>query len=310
MSRPRIAAFRDRIARLGATAATILADAGIEALPAGRRYVLIRCPAPEHEDQNPSCSVHLENGRAKCFACGWTAGDVVALHKTLGGFGTMGDALRDLEARQGGPTPTLRMASKGSRRRHRGRHPGTPVTVATWYYRDAAGVPVFEIARVQYRLPDGNWFRQGNQPKPAKNYFPRHPGGSPRGMPERFRRRGSRPLYRLPELLAVPLNERIFVVEGEPPADALVNAGLVATTSSGGSSSAQNTDWSPLVDRPVVIWPDNDPSGMEYADAVVRCLRNLNPYARIEIVDVALLKLPPKADAVEWLQVQERKQLV
>jgi hypothetical protein len=42
-------------------------------------------------------------------------------------------------------------------------------------------------------------------------------------------------------------------------------------TSPNGSESADKADWSPLGGREVVIWPDADSAGREYADAVSKC---------------------------------------
>lgn len=106
-----------------------------------------------------------------------------------------------------------------------------------------------------------------------------------------------RPLYRLPQLLAS--KGTIYVVEGEPAADALVAIGLTATTSSGGSSAADKTDWSPLAGRDVVVFPDRDEAGAKYADNVVAILGRLTNPPSVRVVE--LPGLPPKGDAVDWL---------
>src|SRR5262249_20299801 len=44
----------------------------------------------------------------------------------------------------------------------------------------------------------------------------------------------------------------------------------VVVTSPGGSRAAAQADWSPLVGREVVIWPDADDPGRQYAAAVAK----------------------------------------
>ena len=80
-----------------------------------------------------------------------------------------------------------------------------------------------------------------------------------------------RPLFRLPDILANP-DALIIVTEGEKASDAATRlfSDAVATTPPHGAKSPQKADWKPLHDRRVVIWPDNDEAGIEYASAVQR----------------------------------------
>lgn len=79
-----------------------------------------------------------------------------------------------------------------------------------------------------------------------------------------------RPLYALPDLLSAPAESRVYITEGEKAADAARAIGLVATTSSHGANSAAKTDWSPLEVRDVVIVPDRDHAGEQYAADVAK----------------------------------------
>ncbi|MBL4838241.1 MAG: DUF3987 domain-containing protein [Kordiimonadaceae bacterium] len=80
-------------------------------------------------------------------------------------------------------------------------------------------------------------------------------------------------LYNL-EALRDDRSRPVILVEGEKCADALSSLGFLATTSMGGSNAARFTDWSPLVGRTVIIWPDNDTPGLKYAHAVAElCLK-------------------------------------
>jgi putative DNA primase/helicase len=78
-----------------------------------------------------------------------------------------------------------------------------------------------------------------------------------------------RPLYGLPNLIENP-DKRVLVVEGEKTADAAIELfpDLAAVTSMGGAESACRSDWSKLAGRDVVIWPDNDQAGQDFANDV------------------------------------------
>ncbi len=110
--------------------------------------------------------------------------------------------------------------------------------------------------------------------------------------------RAGKPLYRLHKLAQNP-GAVVIVTEGEGKADMLERIGCVVTTS-GSSSSADGADWSPLQGRRVLIWPDNDDAGTKYAQAVAAKLQGVA--AEVRTIDVSRLSLPPKGDAVEWLE--------
>lgn len=105
-------------------------------------------------------------------------------------------------------------------------------------------------------------------------------------------------LYRLHKL-AQNSGAVVIVTEGEGKADMLERIGCTVTTS-GSSSSADGADWSPLQGRRVLIWPDNDDAGAKYAQAVAAKLQGVA--AEVRIIDVSRLDLPPKGDAVQWLE--------
>jgi len=72
-----------------------------------------------------------------------------------------------------------------------------------------------------------------------------------------------RPLYNQPAMLAA---DSIVLVEGEKCAQALIGIGIVATTAMHGANApVDKTDWSPLAGKSVLIWPDRDKPGWEYA---------------------------------------------
>jgi uncharacterized protein (DUF927 family) len=106
-----------------------------------------------------------------------------------------------------------------------------------------------------------------------------------------------KPLYCLPALLQ-NTDKTVWVVEGEACVDRLKKLGLIATTS-GGVDSVQTTNWSPLSKRRIIVWPDNDEAGTQYAHSVTQKLQSLG--CEIHWVDVAQLGLPAKGDCVDWL---------
>lgn len=153
-------------------------------------------------------------------------------------------------------------------------------------YCDADGRPLFWRIRCKRDADGEKWIR------PMKWTGAEYVIGELPAAP------AGKPLYRLPELVAADPAAPVLVTEGETCADALARLGIIATTS-GGSSSADGADWTPLRGRRVVIWPDNDPAGRKYADAVRAILRGLG--CAIETIDARALHLPDKGDAVDWL---------
>jgi putative DNA primase/helicase len=103
-----------------------------------------------------------------------------------------------------------------------------------------------------------------------------------------------RPIYGLDRLAANP-KAAVVVTEGEKASDAasrLLPPGLVAVTSPNGSKSAKKADWKPLAGRRVVIWPDADEAGFEYAQTVASILAPIA--ASVRIVS------PPESCTVGW----------
>lgn len=108
------------------------------------------------------------------------------------------------------------------------------------------------------------------------------------------------PLYNLHQLCnPARQSERVILVEGEYKVDMLAARGIIATTS-GGAQSVEAADWQPLAGRNVLVWPDNDKPGDDYAQHAADKLKALG--CEVAFVDVAALNLPTKGDAVDWLK--------
>lgn len=73
-----------------------------------------------------------------------------------------------------------------------------------------------------------------------------------------------RPLYNQPRIAR---SDQVVLVEGEKCAQALIDAGICATTAMHGANApVGKTDWLPLAGKSVLIWPDRDKPGWDYAD--------------------------------------------
>lgn len=74
-----------------------------------------------------------------------------------------------------------------------------------------------------------------------------------------------RPLY---NQMGMATTDTVALVEGEKCAQALIDAGVVATTAMHGAHAPiEKTDWSPLTGKHVLVWPDRDKAGWDYAMA-------------------------------------------
>ena len=104
-----------------------------------------------------------------------------------------------------------------------------------------------------------------------------------------------RPLYNIPNIVA---SEKIIWVEGEKCADALNELGYTATCTMGGAGmlsrkSANLFDFSPLQDKELIIWPDNDTAGKKVAELVQDLAMNANAKS------VTMLT-PPRGKPERW----------
>lgn len=151
-------------------------------------------------------------------------------------------------------------------------------------YRDADATPLYW--RIRCRRSDGDkWVRPMRW----------NGAGYELGEPEFAH---GKPLYGL-DRLAADRESVVFVVEGEKAADALLNLGILATTS-GSCSSADGADWTPLRARSCVVWPDHDEPGAKYAMDAVRHLKALA--CDVQLIDKGTIDaLPIHGDVVDWI---------
>ena len=79
-----------------------------------------------------------------------------------------------------------------------------------------------------------------------------------------------RPLYNQP---GIAQSSQVILVEGEKCAQALIDVGVCASTAMHGAKApVEKTDWSPLSGKDVLIWPDKDKPGWEYANQAAQAV--------------------------------------
>ena len=142
---------------------------------------------------------------------------------------------------------------------------------AKWDYHDQSGNLIACVYR--YETADGKEFR----PWDVKARSTKAP--SPR------------PLYNQPQIKDADV---VVLVEGEKAADALISSGIVATTAMNGANApVDKTDWTPLYGKQVIIWPDNDEAGKNYANKAAHAI------ADASAVKVSVLEIPDDKPA-KW----------
>lgn len=156
------------------------------------------------------------------------------------------------------------------------RHPdlGTPVRV--WPYRDAAGGLLGMAARYEHNgTKDIRYYtlwRRDGRLKWRCKHWPK-----------------PKPLYGLDRLAARP-GVPVVVCEGEKACDAAgeLMPDHVAVCWPGGASSPQIARWDALVDRDVILWPDNDQPGWKAMAAVASILKTVRA-RRVRLINRELL---------------------
>lgn len=153
-------------------------------------------------------------------------------------------------------------------------HKPSKISIETgrWHYCDIEGKPIVTMHR--YDKANG-----------SKEFRPWDVKAKKWRMPS------IRPLYNLPGIAS---SEYLVFVEGEKCAQALIDMGIYATTTMGGANmSPSKTDLTPMAGKHVTIWPDNDPAGEKYAEAMRKALEHVGA-ASINILQ------PPPDKPLKW----------
>jgi len=145
-----------------------------------------------------------------------------------------------------------------------------PVT-GKWDYKDAQGALIACVYR--YDPEGGKEFR----PWDVKT--------------RKYQAPNPRPLY---NQLGMLNEKQVILVEGEKSAQSLINIDICATTAMNGAKAPiDKTDWSPLAGKEVLIWPDKDKAGWDYANNVAVALQEIG------VTKLAILH-PPLEKAEKW----------
>lgn len=151
-------------------------------------------------------------------------------------------------------------------------------------YCDANGVLLVESVRT-------DWIEDG---KPRKKFSMFDPDTESWKRPS-----GRIPCYNTDVIAQYP-DETVVVVEGEKAADALTGIAVLATTSLGGARAPAKTDWNALQQRDVIIWPDNDSAGQNYASEVAKLAKAAGASSiRVIVQDPSWPEKHDAADAID-----------
>lgn len=208
---------------------------------------------PTHDDNNPSLSVTVAaDGKVlvHCWVCPkgepWKF-----LWDRLKGYGEYRPTFTPAPPKK--EKPKTRWVSLEAACAALESHHSDWIRAKAWWYVDAKGATVGAVVR----------WHDGNGQKEVRPYN-RNADGWASGALD-----APRPLYNLTALLCSDPSTRIYITEGEKAADAGNQIGWLTVTSAGGSKAARKTDWTPMRGRTVVVVPDNDKPGREYAEEVV-----------------------------------------
>lgn len=110
-----------------------------------------------------------------------------------------------------------------------------------------------------------------------------------------------RPLYGLDKLAKGGSNSPVLLTEGEKAADAAIRLlpDLISMTWPGGSNALNKADFSPLRDRSVYLWPDNDDAGKSCMSKLATMLKKMNCSVIILNLDLLGANWQEKADAAD-----------
>jgi len=167
-------------------------------------------------------------------------------------------------------------------------------------------VPSREVAAYDYRNLDGELLYQVIRKEPKGQFPQRHP--CPDKGKDVWNLGGDatkcscptigRVLYRWRELIDADSNTTVFIAEGEKDTNRLWDSGLVATNNSGGAKKWESHYGNQLLNRDVVVLPDNDQPGLEHGQQVALMLQGKARSVKV----LCLPNLPPNGgDVSDWL---------
>jgi hypothetical protein len=234
---------------------------------------------PNHPDKNPSLHITVkeDNILLKCMT-GCENEDIVE---------SLGLEMSDLFINRDKVLPPLAKESnkENSIPRNYGKYTEktevcpekTGKIIAEYDYKDGMGNLLYQVVKLE-----------------PKSFRQRHKNGGGEWV---WNMDGvQRVLYHLDALREVS-HESVYLVEGEKDADNLWNWGLVATTSPGGAGAWKDEYAEYLKDKKVVIIPDKDAPGFNYALKASQSLEGLAASVSVIILPGETVK-----DVSDWLE--------
>lgn len=241
------------------------------------------CKNPVRDEKNESLTVWLSEGNWKDHASGDSGGDFVSLYAYLKQMSQL-EAGQTLSASLGLNVEQPAQRTKPKRaakppRPEAHRQLGTPSAV--WAYQNAKGIDVFWVYR--FEQEDGKAFRPLHFQTDSNQWK----WSDPKGL---------LPLYHLAQFKN---SDTLVFCEGEKAADAaaVFFPECVTTTTAHGAQSPKKSDFSPCKDKQVIIWPDNDEAGRNYAKTVAE--KALDAGARVAFILQIPNDKPAKWDAAD-----------
>eukprot|EP00873_Tetraselmis_striata_P020732 jgi/Tetstr1/440996/TSEL_029264.t1 len=207
--------------------------------------------------------------------------------------------------------------------------------VKVYPYTDNDGELLYEVCRIQIRMPDGSWARTKDGKGTWKDFRQRRPSGMPDGSKVWGLREGEyiRPapgkdwspwdrdkadkwpdhqthwfdavehtIYRHPQVeIAIAEGRPVIITEGEKDAETVETLGFASTTNSSGSKHWTDAHAANFRDADVIIALDNDEAG-DRAEKVARSLKGIA--RRIRVLDFAKIieGFPEKGDITDWVK--------
>ncbi|MBS1960081.1 MAG: hypothetical protein JST80_11450 [Bdellovibrionales bacterium] len=224
------------------------------------RHPEISAFCPFHSDRNPSFSANIETGFWKCFAgCG---------------AGSYSHFLRMIaqEFRYSHPKNLGSSKDKSSS--------ATMKKVAEYFYCNLSGHQRLKVVRLEDDEGNKSFYQSV-----VNNLGQWSPGGTKELLlPYRYKDWSHS-------------HDPIIIVEGEKCAEYLTDWGYRTTTFVGGSNGWKSHYISYLKGKEVIILPDNDEPGLNFAQVIYESLTNI---ANVRVVQ--LPGLGTSEDVVDWLK--------
>ncbi|WP_172123196.1 AAA family ATPase [Devosia sp. 919] len=294
---------------------------------------------PFHAENSPSFHADAQKGTYHCFGCG-KSGDHFAFLSELIGMG-FPEAVETVARMAGislpdGPSgPHERQPPEQPRVTRTLPQPSAgeikPEIVKTYDYTDRDGALLYQVCRLQRKLPDGTWAKNKDGKGTWKTFLQRRPDGAGKwiwslaagefmrrtggdwriydskkfseGMETRFfESGGDHTIYRHPAVeIAIAAGEPVLIVEGEKDADTAVDLGFCGTTNSSGSKHWTDAHAACFRDADVVICLDNDEAGAR-ADTLAKSLKGIA--RRVRVLDFAQVipGFTHKGDITDWVE--------